>query len=224
MANLERVQSSKDGFSIDDNIYFLSTSSSISPKSVYESSLRGALLFQKPVSSSLSAKMWFRYGEDTGSWAQVGMMEVSASAPTKPSTEYLWQRPTDGNTFYYDNTNGRNKWLSVKDYVFSAGRSLNSASNQYMRRDDAVPMNSSPIVLKDKMTLYALTVMHRNASTWTLQIENQASVVFSQSISAQKSVITTTLNTDFNQNDRVKFYINGTADNAVVTTYFKVRQ
>jgi len=94
------------------------------------------------------------------------------------------------------------------------GRAAPNTSNQYLRSDDRVPMNLNGQRLNYDTTLVSLMVSTNGAETWNAEVRKNgvATPVYTESVTASDYEISVP-NVDFDADDEVQFYCNGTGIN-----------
>ncbi len=94
------------------------------------------------------------------------------------------------------------------------GRASANTNNQYLRSDDRVPMNLNGQRLNYDTTLISLMVSTNGAETWDAEVRKNGVVtpVYTESVTASDYEISVP-NVDFNSDDEVQFYCNGTGIN-----------
>jgi len=94
------------------------------------------------------------------------------------------------------------------------GRGAANTSNQYLRSDDRVPMNLNGQRLNYNTTLVSLMVSTNGSETWDAEVRKNGVVtpVYTESITASDYEISVP-NIDFDADDEVQFYCNGTGIN-----------
>jgi len=94
------------------------------------------------------------------------------------------------------------------------GRASANTNNQYLRSDDRVPMNLNGQRLNYDTTLVSLMVSTNGAETWNAEVRKNGVVtpVYTESVTASDYEISVP-NVDFDADDEVQFYCNGTGIN-----------
>lgn len=94
------------------------------------------------------------------------------------------------------------------------GRGAANTSNQYLRSDDRVPMNLNGQRLNYNTTLVSLMVSTNGSETWNAEVRKNGVVtpVYTESITASDYEISVP-NINFDADDEVQFYCNGTGIN-----------
>jgi len=94
------------------------------------------------------------------------------------------------------------------------GRGAANTTNQYLRSDDRVPMNLNGQRLNYDTTLVSLMVSTNGAETWDAEVRKNGVVapVYTESVTASDYEISVP-NVDFDADDEVQFYCNGTGIN-----------
>jgi len=94
------------------------------------------------------------------------------------------------------------------------GRAASNTTNQYLRSDDRVPMNLNGQRLNYDATLISLMVSTNGAETWDAEVRKNgvATPVYTESVTASDYEISVP-NVDFDADDEIQFYCNGTGIN-----------
>jgi len=94
------------------------------------------------------------------------------------------------------------------------GRGAANTTNQYLRSDDRVPMNLNGQRLNYDTTLVSLMVSTNGAETWDAEVRKNGVVapVHTESVTASDYEISVP-NVDFDADDEIQFYCNGTGIN-----------
>lgn len=94
------------------------------------------------------------------------------------------------------------------------GRAAANTTNQYLRSDDRVPMNLNGQRLNYDTTLVSLMVSTNGAETWDAEVRKNGVVtpVYTESVTASDYEISVP-NVDFDADDEIQFYCNGTGIN-----------
>ena len=94
------------------------------------------------------------------------------------------------------------------------GRAAPNTSNQYLRSDDRVPMNLNGQRLNYDTTLVSFMVSTNGAETWNAEVRKNgvATPVYTESVTASDYGISVP-NVDFDADDEIQFYCNGTGIN-----------
>ena len=118
---------------------------------------------------------------------------------------------TSSDVFYLDPLRGRS--LGVAILSVTAGRNRNVTNSQYLRLSGNVPSNLNGFPLPYDAVLVGMTLSENlNTQTWTAEVRKNGLLVIEDSLTLinNYSISDFTKNTDFNKNDRIQIYMNGT--------------
>lgn len=121
----------------------------------------------------------------------------------------------DGYPTYIDTSRG-NKRLSVPRSTFKAGRKFR-ASNVYLRTEDNIASSKTGYRMLHNGTITGISIQTSTTSTYNIEIRRNDLIIplLNISVSSSTGYSSFSINTDFNQNDIIQFYINGLTNNPI---------
>ena len=97
-------------------------------------------------------------------------------------------------------------------FSVGAARDFATVTNTYLRLEDGLPTNVTPITLPYDCTLIALTATTQSTETWTAEVHSALTLIPGAllSVVAASSGFTNTLSIDFTAGDQIQLFANGT--------------